>query len=88
MVKYSVWNDGFTEFSRRGELTKFTREMNSYGFDEKGIGEELLFPIRLNDKSDGSKETNMATYLIKYKEFVKTYVKIRHIERMDEDSFY
>ena len=52
------------------------------GKSEKAVkletGEELLFPIRLNDKSDGNHETNLATYLIKYKEFGKTDVKITY----------
>ena len=61
MVKYLV-----------GERkTKFTRELNTYGFDKKGMGEELLFPIRLNGEPGENKETNLATYLIKYKEFEK-----------------
>ena len=55
---------------------KFTRELNTYGFDENGMGEELLFPIRLNDESGGNQETNLATYLVRYKEFEKTFVKI------------
>ena len=39
MVKYTVWNS-----SDNRENTKFTRELNTYGFDENGIGEDLLFP--------------------------------------------
>ena len=74
MVKYTVWNDEF-----RCENTKFTRKLNTYGVDENGIGEELLFPIRFNDGSGGNQETNLATYLIKYKEFKKTFVKIKVI---------
>ena len=84
MVKYTVWND-LPLFQL--ENTKFTQELNTYGVDKNRIGEELLFPIRLNGKSGGNQETNLATYLIKYKEFEKTDVKIRHIEIMDEDSF-
>ena len=80
MVKYTVWNK---EWKR--ENTKFTRELNTYGVDENGIGEELLFPIRLNDKSGGNQETNLATYLIKYKEFKKTYVKVAKVQ--DKDGF-
>ena len=52
--------------------------MNTYGFDGNGIGEELLFPIRLNETSGGNQETNLATYLVKYKEFQKTFVKIKN----------
>ena len=72
MVKFTVWNN----FLKR-ENIKFTREVNTYGFDENGIGEELLFPIQLNDSSGGNHETNLATYLVKYKEFRKTCVKIQ-----------
>ena len=42
MVKYTVWND-----REKREVTKFTRELNTYGVDENGMEEELLFPIRL-----------------------------------------
>ena len=73
MVKFTVWNE-----SNNCENTKFTREMNTYGFDGNGIGEELLFPIRLNETSGGNQETNLATYLVKYKEFQKTFVKIKN----------
>ena len=82
MVKYTVWND------LRGldrENTKFTREVNTYGVDKNGIGEELLFPIRLNGKPGENQETTLATYLIKCKEFKKTYVKITKVE--DKESF-
>ena len=71
MVKYTVWNK-----SDDCENTKFTRELNTYGVDENGIGEELLFPIRLNGKPGENQETNLATYLVRYKEFEKTFVKI------------
>ena len=60
-------------------MVKFTRELNTYGFDENGIGEELLFPIRLNGSSGGNQETDLATYLIKYKEFEKTFVTIEKV---------
>ena len=70
MVKYTV----------KGKyaciVAKFTRELNTYGVDENGIGEELLFPIRLNGKPGENQETYLATYLTKYKEFEKTFVKI------------
>ena len=71
MVKYTVWNKEWN-----CEITKFRRELNTYGVDENGIGEELLFPIRLNSKPGENQETNLATYLIKYKEFEKNDVKI------------
>ena len=72
MVKFTVWNKNF-----ECEDTKFTRELNTYGSDENGIGKELLFPIRLNGSSVGNQETNLATYLVKYKEFAKTCVRIK-----------
>ena len=61
------------------EKTKFTRELNTYGFDKSEIGEELLFPIRLNGASGGNQETNLATYLVKYMEFEKTFVTIKKV---------
>ena len=73
MVKFTVWNKNW-----KCENTKFTRELNTYGFDGNGIGEELLFPIRLNEQPGGNQETNLATYLVKYREFEKTYVKIKN----------
>lgn len=63
MVKFIVYNESFDYWQ-----TKFTRQFNVYG-----IGEELLFPIRLND---GKTETDLATYLVNTKEFEKTLVKI------------
>ena len=72
MVKFTVWHK---EYKR--ENTKFTRELNTYGFDEKGVEEELLFPIQLNEPSGGNMETDLATYLVKYMEFEKTCVKIQ-----------
>ena len=75
MVRYTVYE--------YGENTKFTRELNTYGVDENGIGEELLFPIRLNDESCRNQETNLATYLIKYKEFEKNDVKITRVNEKD-----
>ena len=80
MVKYTVWNKGYTR-----ENTKFTRELNTYGVDKNGIGEELLFPIRLNGKQGENQETYLAYYLIKYKEFEKNVVKIRRFQ--DEEGF-
>ena len=78
MVKFTVWNDGENPLRNKCENTKFTRELNTYGFDENGIGEELLFPIRLNEPSGGNQETNLATYLVKFMEFEETYVKIKN----------
>ena len=83
MVKYTVWND---RPSFKCENTKFTRELNTYGVDENGIGEELLFPIRLNGKPGENQETNLATYLIKYKEFEKNDVKIT--KDQDKEGFF
>ena len=73
MVKFTVL-DNYND-----ENTKFTRELNTYGFDENGIGEELLFPIRLNEPSGGNQETNLATYLVKYMEFENNSVKIKKV---------
>ena len=64
MVKFTVRNEQAYE---KCENAKFTRELNTYGFDQNGSGEELLFPIRLNESSGGNQETNLATYLVKYK---------------------
>ena len=74
MVKFTVWDD----IGKR-ENTKFTRELNTYGFDGNGIGEELLFPIRLNESSGGNQETNLATYLVKYMEFEKSSIIIKMV---------
>ena len=82
MVKFTVWND---EPDHQCENTKFTRELNTYGFDKKGVGEELLFPIRLNNASGENHETNLATYLVKYKEFKQTCVKITKVH--DKEGF-
>ena len=73
MVKYTVEGS-------QGDLVKFTRELNVYGVDE-----ELLYPIKLNDCSRGSSETNLATYLVKHKEFQKTSVKV--VKSENEDGF-
>ena len=83
MVKYTVWND---YRGQNCEVTKFTRELNTYGVDENRVGEELLFPIRFNDESGGNQETNLATYLIKFKEFKKTDVKITNVR--DKEGFF
>ena len=83
MVKFTFWN----KFYKR-ENTKFTRELNTYGFDENGIGEELLFPIRLNGKPGQNQDTNLATYLVKYKEFEKTCVKIIQVDDKEGFSVY
>ena len=72
MVKFTVLNN-----RKNSENVKCTRELNTYGFDGNGIGEELLFPIRLNEPSGGNQETNLATYLVKFMEFEKTCVKIK-----------
>ena len=74
MVKFTVLNNLYDS-----ENAKFTRELNTYGFDGYGIGEELLFPIRLNKQSGGNQETNLATYLVKYMEFEKTSVKVKKV---------
>ena len=74
MVKFTVWNKRLN-----CEDTKFTHELNTYGFDKSGIGDELLFPIRLNEPSGGNQETHLATYLVKYMEFEKISVKIEKV---------
>ena len=78
MVKFTVWNDNKNNCGRKCENAKFTRELNTYGYDANGNEEELLFPIRLNDLSGGNQETNLATYLVKFMEFEKTLVKIKN----------
>ena len=80
-VKPDIYNPMFSKC----ENTKFTRELDTYGFDENGIGEELLFPIRLNGKPGENQETNLATYLIKFKEFEKNDVKITKVQ--DKEGF-
>ena len=80
MVKCTVWSE-----DHKCENTKFTRELNSYGFDEKGFGEELLFPIRLNEPSGGNQETDLATYLVKFMEFKRTCIRIR--QNADKEKF-
>ena len=84
MVKYTVWNNA--ELGKKCENTKFTRELNTYGVDKNGIGEELLFPIRLNGKPGENQETNLATYLVKYREYKKTIVKVKKTDN-DKEGF-
>ena len=69
MVKYII-----TRESDGTEMTKFSREFNSYG-----VGEELLYPVQMNDSTIGQPqpETNLATYLINFKEFQKSNVEIK-----------
>ena len=81
MVKYTVWSN-----DHNMEHTKFTRELNTYGFDRNGIGDELLFPIRLNEPTGGNEETDLATFLVKFMEFEKTFVKIK--KEADKERFY
>ena len=78
MVKFTVWNE-----DRKCENQKFTRELNTYGYDANGMGLELLFPIRLNAPSGGNLEINLATYLVKYMEFERTSVKIKIIKNKE-----
>ena len=68
MVKYTITLENGTV------LTNFSREFNTYG-----VGEELLHPVQMNDLSTGQSqpETNLATYLINYKEFQKSNVEVR-----------
>ena len=55
------------------ESSRYTREYNTYG-----VREELLFPIEMNDSFLGQPQpdANLATYLIKFKEFKKSNVRI------------
>ena len=78
MVKFTVWNKYY-----ECENTKFTQEFNTYGFDENEKGEELLFPIRLNEPSGGNQGTNLATYLLKFMEFEKTSVTIKKVNEKE-----
>ena len=72
MGKITFWDKNGDKF------TKFTRMFNEYG-----LGEELLFPIKINDSSTGNLVTNLATYLVKFKEFKKTQVEIRVVNKKD-----
>ena len=59
------------------EKTKFSREFNTYG-----VGEEVLYPIEMNDLWIDNRlvpqpDTNLATYLINFKEFKKSNVQVR-----------
>ena len=68
MVKYTITQvDGI-------EITRFSREFNTYG-----VGEELLYPVKVNDSSIGQPqpETYLATYLINYQEFQKSNVEVK-----------
>ena len=56
------------------EISKYTRELNTYGERE-----ELLFPIEMNDSSLGQPQpdANLASYLINCKEFKKSNIRIQ-----------
>ena len=73
MVKFTIVYSYETKDYVR-ELTKFSREFNTYG-----VGEELLHPVRMNESFIGppQPETNLATYLITFKEFQKSNVEIK-----------
>ena len=68
MVKFIISGD------RQRETSKYSREFNTYG-----VGEELLFPIEMNDSFLGEPQpdTILATYLVKFKEFQKSTVEIK-----------
>ena len=68
MVKWTIWSEHYNN-----EITKFTRELDRYGMEE-----ELLFPILLNKRTNKKLTLNLATYLVKYKEFEKTSVEIQN----------
>ena len=68
MVKFLIWS------TVHEDTTKYSREFNTYG-----VGEELLYPIEMNESFLGQPQpdTNLATYLIKFKEFQKSTVEIK-----------
>ena len=68
MVKYIITTENSTEINR------FSCEFNTYG-----VGEELLYPVEMNDSSIGQPqpETNLATYLVIFQEFQKSNVEVR-----------
>ena len=59
--------------SYHGETSRYTREYNTYGERE-----DLLYPIKMNDSFLGKpqQDANLATYVIKFKEFKGPNVKI------------
>ena len=65
------------------EISKYSREFNTYG-----VGEELLYPIEMNDSDIGQPQpdTNLATYLIRFKEFQKSSVEIK--KNANTDRFH
>ena len=69
MVKFTI-----TREDNGDEFSRFSREFNTYG-----VGEELLYPIEMNDSSIGQlqPETNLATFLIYFQEFQKSNVEVR-----------
>ena len=69
MVKFIISREPTYE-----ETSKYTREFNTYG-----VREELLYPIKINDSYPGQPQpdTNLATYLVKLKEFQKSTVEIK-----------
>ena len=75
MVKYIISKErnGFEYTCTRFICTRFSREFNTYG-----AGEELLYPVEMNDSSIGQPQpgTNLATYLIKFQEFQKSNVEV------------
>ena len=68
MVKFILPRSSFL-----GETSKYTREYNTYG-----VTEEILYPVQMNNSSLGQSQpdTNLATYLIVFKEFEKSNVII------------
>ena len=56
------------------EFTRFSREFNTYG-----VGENLLYPVEMNDSSNGQPQpqTYLAAYLITFQEFQKSNVEVR-----------
>ena len=68
MVKYIITLEDGTE------ITKFSREFSTFG-----VGEELLYPVEMNDSPirQPQPETNLATYLINFQVFHKSNVEVR-----------
>ena len=73
MGKYTIKVTNDKNDKNGTERTFFSREFNTYG-----VGEELLYPVQMNDSANGQKqpETNLATYLLKFQEFQKSNVEV------------
>ena len=68
MVKETHWNEKENCYQ-----TRFSKMYNIYGMTE-----DVLFPVTLNVlDGEPSQETNLATYLVKIKEFQTVNVTIK-----------